>query len=293
MYNTLKNDTGGLIIDDTRNLGSLSIILYNEELEMMKNDEKRRKSILLLATMGAFLISGCSAKEEVQEISSETFVNEILSSAAEQTTVANETQPIISDEIQSETIVQSEEPAKTESASEPEPGSGQETQTTQTATPKQETQTTQMPPVKEVKYMDIAHVFKPYEQAVEISLQMPEDWNYTLWDVEEESPDWGYSVKVQGREDAIFSIFGQHGTLTDDSSNGPKSFQTSQGLTGQYSWDEYTLDDGNPAIQGTIIFDTELAGFYGVRFNMPESIYRENRDIIDKVFQSIVIREAQ
>ena len=54
--------------------------------------------------------------------------------------------------------------------------------------------------------MDIAHVFKPYEQAVEISLQMPEDWNYILWDVEEESPDWGYSVKVQGREDAIFSM---------------------------------------------------------------------------------------
>ncbi len=199
---------------------------------MMK---KRRKSILLLATMGVFLINGCGAKEEVQEIPSEAFVNE-----------------------------------------------------------KQETQTTQMPPVKEVKYMDIAHVFKPYEQAVEISLQMPEDWNYTLWDVEEESPDWGYSVKVQGREDAIFSIFGQHGTLTAaDSSNGPESFQTSQGLTGQYFWDEYTLDDGNPAIQGTIIFDTELAGFYGVRFNMPESIYRENRDIIDKVFQSIVIREAQ
>ena len=199
---------------------------------MMK---KRRKSILLLATMGVFLINGCGAKEEVQEIPSEAFVNE-----------------------------------------------------------KQETQTTQMPPVKEVKYMDIAHVFKPYEQAVEISLQMPEDWNYILWDVEEESPDWGYSVKVQGREDAIFSIFGQHGTLTDDSSNGPKSFQTSQGLTGQYSWDEYTLDDGNPAIQGTIIFDTELlAGFYGVSFNMPKSIYSENKDIIDKVFQSISIKEAQ
>ncbi len=200
---------------------------------MMK---KRRKSILLLATMGVFLINGCGAKEEVQEIPSEAFVNE-----------------------------------------------------------KQETQTTQMPPVKEVKYMNIAHVFKPYEQAVEISLQMPEDWNYTLWDVEEESPDWGYSVKVQGREDAIFSIFGQHGTLTAaDSSNGPESFQTSQGLTGQYFWDEYTLDDGNPAIQGTIIFDTELlAGFYGVSFNMPKSIYSENKDIIDKVFQSISIKEAQ
>lgn len=98
-----------------------------------------------------------------------------------------------------------------------------------------------MPPVKEVKYMDIAHVFKPYEQTVEISLQMPEDWNYILWDVEEESPDWGYSVKVQGREDAIFSIFGQHGTLTDDSSNGPKSFRTSQGMTGQYSWENIRL----------------------------------------------------
>lgn len=142
--------------------------------------------------------------------------------------------------------------------------------------------------------MDIAHVFKPYEQAVEISLQMPEDWNYTLWDVEEESPDWGYSVKVQGREDSIFSIFGQHGTLTADGySNEPKSFQTSQGLTGQYSWDEYMLDDGNAAIQGQIVFDTEFAGFYGVSFNMPKSIYNENKDIIDKVFQSIVIKEAQ
>ena len=58
---------------------------------MMK---KRRKSILLLATIGAFLISGCGAKEKVQNIPSETFVNEILSSVEEQTTVANETQPI-------------------------------------------------------------------------------------------------------------------------------------------------------------------------------------------------------
>ena len=146
---------------------------------MMK---KRRKSVLLLATMGVFLINGCGAKEEVQEI---------LSSVEEQTTVANETQL--------ETFVQSEEPTKTESASEPEPGSGQETQTTQIL------------PVKEVKYMDIVHIFKPYEQAVEISLQVPEDWNYTLWDVEEESPDWGYTVKVQGREDAILGIFGQIG----------------------------------------------------------------------------------
>ena len=248
---------------------------------MMK---KRRKSILLLAIMEAFLISGCGAKEEVQEIPSETFVKEILSSAEEQTTAANETQSITSDEIQLETSVQSEEPAKTESASEPEPSSVQETQTTQTAPP------------EEVKYMDIAHIFKPYEQAVEISFQMPDNWNYTLWDVEEESPDWGYSVIVQGREDAIFSIFGQHGTLTAadlPNANGPNSFQTSQGLTGQYFWEEYMLDDGNTAIQGRVIFDTELVGFYGISFNMPKSIYSESKDIIDKVFQSIVIKEAQ
>ena len=246
---------------------------------MMK---KRRKSILLLAIMEAFLISGCGAKEEVQDTPSETFVKEILSSAEEQTTAANETQSITSDEIQLETSVQSEEPAKTESASEPEPSSVQETQTTQTAPP------------EEVKYMDIAHIFKPYEQAVEISFQMPDNWNYTLWDVEEESPDWGYSVKVQGREDSIFSIFGQHGTLTADGySNEPKSFQTSQGLTGQYFWEEYMLDDGNTAIQGRVIFDTELVGFYGISFNMPKSIYSESKDIIDKVFQSIVIKEAQ
>ena len=47
----------------------------------------------------------------------------------------------------------------------------------------------QIPPANEVKYTDIAHVFQPYEQAVEISLQLPEDWDYTIWDVEEESPD--------------------------------------------------------------------------------------------------------
>ena len=111
--------------------------------------------------------------------------------------------------------------------------------------------------------------------------------------MEEDSTDWGYSVKVNGRDDATFNIFGQFGTLTADGySNGPKSFQTSQELTGQYFWDEYMLDDKNPAIQGMIIFDTELAGFYGVSFNMPKSIYSENKDIIDKVFQSIVIKEA-
>ncbi len=53
------------------------------------------------------------------------------------------------------------------------------------------------------------------------------------------------------------------------------------------------LDDGNTAIQGRVIFDTELVGFYGISFNMPKSIYSESKDIIDKVFQSIVIKEAQ
>ena len=96
------------------------------------------------------------------------------------------------------------------------------------------------------------------------------------------------------KDDANFHIFGQFGTLTAaDYSNGPESFQTSQGLTGQYFWDEYMLDDGNLAIQGMAIFDTELTGFYGASFNMPKSIYSENKDIIDEIFQSIVIRETQ
>lgn len=242
--------------------------------------KKRRKSILLPAAMGVFLISGCGAKQEVQETPSEIFVNEVFSPVGEQTTVANETQPITSDAAQPETLVQSEESAKMESTSEPEPGIGQETKTTQPA------------PAKEVKYMDIVHIFKPYEQAEEISLQMPEDWKYTIWDVEEESPQWGYSIQVLGKDDATFYIFGQFGTLTaNDYSNGPKSVQTSQGLTGQYFWDEYMLDDKNPAIQGMIVFNTELLGFYGVSFNMPKSVYSENKDIIDKVFQSIVIKE--
>ena len=209
---------------------------------------KRGKSILLLATIGVFLISGCGAKEEVLP----------------------------------ETLVQSEEATKTESASEPKSENEQETKIAQTA------------PAKEIKYMEITHIFKPYEQAIEISLQIPEDWKYTIWDAENESPDWGYSINMYEGENVNFNIFGQFGTLTTaDYSNGPKSFQTSQELTGQYFWDEYMLDDGNPAIQAIAVFDTELAGFYGVSLNMPKGIYSENKDIIDEMFQSIVIREAQ
>lgn len=146
---------------------------------------------------------------------------------------------------------------------------------------------------KEIKYVDVTHIFTPYEQATEISLQMPEDWKYTIWDVGAESPDWGYSIEIPGMADAGFRIWGQFGALTADGySNGPEYFQTLKGLTGQYSWDEYTLDDKNPAVQGMIVFDTELSGFYGASFNMPKSIYIENKDIIDKAFQSIVIKEA-
>ena len=104
--------------------------------------KKRRESIFLLATMGVFLISGCGAKEEVQETPSGTFVNEVLSSVGEQTTAANETQSMTSNEVQLGTLVQSEGLAKTESVSEPEPSS------------EQETKTTQMAPAKEVRYMD-------------------------------------------------------------------------------------------------------------------------------------------
>lgn len=145
----------------------------------------------------------------------------------------------------------------------------------------------------EAAYTDIAHIFQPYEQAVAISVQLPEDWDYTIWDVEAESPDWGYTVQVNGRDDAVIQIRGQFGTLTADGySNGPESFQTSQGLTGQYSWDEYLLDDNTPAIQGIAVFDTELSGFYGVSFNMPKSVYDENKNSMEKVFQSIVILAA-
>lgn len=177
-----------------------------------------KKSILLLAATGVFLTGGCAAKKEAQGMPSETITNEVLSSVEKQTTETNETQlvtsemtetdetqSVTSDEAQTETLVQNEEATKAENAPELEPTS----------------------PVKEVKYMSITHVFKPYEQAEEISLQIPEDWKYTIWDVEEESTDWGYSVNADGREDASFRIFGQFGTLTADGySNGPEAFQT-------------------------------------------------------------------
>ncbi|MCM1262953.1 MAG: hypothetical protein NC313_09555 [Butyrivibrio sp.] len=244
-------------------------------------------------------ICGCAAKEEVPNTSGETFINETLSSVEEQTTAVNETQAAISDEIQLETNIPSEESTKTESISAPEPDNKQEMKTTQTIPAKessseQKTETTTTTPTEEVKCIDIAHIFNPHEQAVEISLQIPENWEYTIWDANEESSDWGYSLKVLGRNDADINILGQSGTLTADGySNGPTSFQTSNELAGQYYWDEYMLDDKSPAIQGIIVLDTELAGFYGISFNMPKSVYSENKNIIDKVFQSIVIKESQ
>ena len=250
---------------------------------------KRKKSILLLATIGVFLISGCGAKEEVlpetlvqSEEATKTESSSELEANNEQETKTALNEYSAKEEVLPETLVQSEEATKTESSSEPKSGNEQETKIAQTA------------PAKEIKYMEITHIFKPYEQAIEISLQIPEDWKYTIWDAENESPDWGYSINMYEGENVNFNIFGQFGTLTAaDYSNGPKSFQTSQELTGQYFWDEYMLDDGNPAIQAIAVFDTELAGFYGVSLNMPKSIYSENKDIIDEIFQSIVIREAQ
>ncbi len=240
-----------------------------------------KKFILLFMTMGIFLISGCGAKEKVQ------FETLIQSEESTKTESVSELEPSNKQEL-----------AKVQSTSEPEPGNEQETTKAESVSePKsgneQESESKQTTSDKEVKYMDISHIFKPYEQAVEISMRMPENWKYTIWDVENESPDWGYSINVSEMDDANFHIFGQFGTLTAANySNGPESFQTSQGLSGQYFWDEYMLDDGNPAIQGMAVFDTELTGFYGASFNMPKSIYSENKDIIDEIFQSIVIKEA-
>ena len=53
------------------------------------------------------------------------------------------------------------------------------------------------------------------------------------------------------------------------------------------------IDDEIPAIAGMIVFDSKFVSFYGVRFSMPKSVYEENKEIIVKVLQSIVIEEAQ
>lgn len=260
---------------------------------------KNKKSILLFVTMGVLLISGCGAKEEVQF--------ETLSQSEKSAKTESVSEPEAGNEQESSKVENNSESepkneqelAKVQSTSETELGNEQESVKAESASEtepgnEQETKTTQITSDKEVKYIDISHIFKPYEQTVEISLRIPEDWKYTIWDVENESPDWGFSINVSEKDDANFHIFGQFGTLTAaDYSNGPESFQTSQGLTGQYFWDEYMLDDGNLAIQGMAIFDTELTGFYGASFNMPKSIYSENKNIIDEMFQSIVIRGAQ
>ncbi|MCI9400164.1 MAG: hypothetical protein HFJ07_10180 [Lachnospiraceae bacterium] len=117
---------------------------------------------------------------------------------------------------------------------------------------------------------------------------MPEDWSYTAYEPSE--PDWGFTIQVQKREDAFINIFGQYGTLTFQSSSAesPKDFTTASGLTGKLYPDTYTENDIT-YINYQIVFD--LAS-YGVSTNMPESVYNENKELIQQLLQSIVIKDS-
>ena len=100
---------------------------------------KRGKSILLLATIGVLLISGCGAKEEVlpetlvqSEEATKTESSLELEANNEQETETALNEYSAKEEVPPETLVQSEEATKTESSSEPKSGNEQETKIAQT-----------------------------------------------------------------------------------------------------------------------------------------------------------------
>lgn len=137
---------------------------------------------------------------------------------------------------------------------------------------------------------DIKQEFRLKEGGIStISCQIPEDWEYTVWQDEGENARWGISVKVQKKEDATISIFEQFGTVTEWTYyiNEPETFQTSHGVAARL-YQETMIGEGDvPYISGAVMFDD--SNEEGVVFLMPQSIYNENEKLIRGVLQSIEI----
>lgn len=266
--------------------------------------KKRKLSLLFAIISSAFLIGGCEKQDKTntQDVSfdllfSSTEQNEI--DTIQQDTAAPSTElppestqekPSETEQIAASTLEQTPtsnpDKATTKSvpASQPEsqiPASDSKTDKPEGGNPPED--------LSSAALTTITKTFEPAENwTSDISFQMPEDWSYTAYEPSE--PDWGFTIQVQKREDAFINIFGQYGTLTFQSSSveSPKDFTTASGLTGKLYPDTYTENDIT-YINYQIVFD--LAS-YGVSTNMPESVYNENKELIQQLLQSIVIKDS-
>lgn len=242
--------------------------------------KRRMMCVLVLAIGSMLLIGGCGKQEKAGETETAVMMaDEVSSGSAKQQETETETK--------NETAIETESEPTVEDIKETQPEKTTDTQTVAESKSEVPETAEQSADNAEQSVIDVGQSFHPGE-TVEIHFQMPESWSYDSWDSEAESPDWGFSVYVQKREDARIQIFGQHGTLNAAGlyANGPESFETSKGMAGELFWGEGTLDDGAIMIDGMLVFEKES---YGVNFSMPKKVYEEEQDRIFQLWKSIEI----
>ena len=129
--------------------------------------------------------------------------------------------------------------------------------------------------------------------SVTIDVDIPNNWNYQKWDVEEGIPDWGIEIQVEDNENSMIMISGQYGTLNvsgiypDD----PEIFVTGQGIKAQYYKDEYQSSEDETYVSQHIIIGQLNSGFYGISIQMPEKTFDENSESIQELLKSVKILE--
>ena len=131
--------------------------------------------------------------------------------------------------------------------------------------------------------------------SVTLHVNVPEEWNYFIWEAEEEGPDWGIRIQVEGEENAAIQISGQHGTLnvSDFYPEPPETLITDQGLEAQYYKNKYETDDGEIFVDQYVVIGQMNSGFYGISLQMPQSIFDRNAETIQELLKSIEITEVQ
>ena len=131
--------------------------------------------------------------------------------------------------------------------------------------------------------------------SVILHVNVPEKWNYSIWEAEEEGPDWGIQIQVEREENATIQIRGQHGTLnvSDFYPEPPETLITDQGIEAQYYKNKYETNDGETFVDQYVVIGQKSSGFYGISLQMPQSIFDRNADSIQKLLKTIEITEVQ
>ena len=139
----------------------------------------------------------------------------------------------------------------------------------------------------------IEECFQLDSVTVTIQVDIPDGWNYSKWDVEQEVPDWGLQIQIGDHENSIIMISGQHGTLNVSGMypDPPEIFITNQGIEASYYKDEFEMDSGETYVNQHIVIGQMKSGFYGIILQMPREIYDDNIEPIQKLLESVKIVE--